>query len=632
MSDNTNEYQVLLDVVRQNYASVVWTHKIQIKQADIYASRYSCLETANILLAAVASCGAVSIFADQDSFILKIVTVIFSFATTALAAYQRSFDLKTMEKQHKDAAEHFLVIRNDLLHLIAEIHMQKEAVNELDKRFHEIEEKYNSLYLSAPSTTSAAVKAAAEALGENKEYTYTSDEIDWFLPPALRGFVKKKGGILMALAAKVDGFDTFCSSIVLDNYEEMEKSAKSIAKKLNSVYYDLDKDDTSHLYIVGSVGRKTAIKGNSDLDILFDLPSDTYKKFDAYQSNGQSALLQEVKESLQERYPKTDISGDGQVVVIEFNHYTVELVPGFKQSDGRFKYPDTHNGGSWKYTDPLPEQDACQACDETSNGIYFDFCHIIRKWKNGQGFKFGGLLIDTLVHDHFEDNEFYKTASIDDYFDILKSLFSYLGEQDKDRTYWYAVGSNQQVMNSGNGAFVDKAKDALKKIDAAEQNDSISDVLQEIFGNEYPVEQRILEQAAFATCSFDNTEQFIQNLFPIDIRYSLSLDCEVRQNGFRERLLSAILRDRQLLRHNKQLEFFVVKTDCPKPYDIYWKVKNVGSVAERRNCIRGQIEKTNSQIHREHTDFQGSHYVECYLVKNNVCVARAHINVPIGVA
>lgn len=41
MSDNTNEYQVLLDVVRQNYASVVWTHKIQIKQADIYATRFN---------------------------------------------------------------------------------------------------------------------------------------------------------------------------------------------------------------------------------------------------------------------------------------------------------------------------------------------------------------------------------------------------------------------------------------------------------------------------------------------------------------------------------------------------------------------------------------------------------------
>ena len=154
----------------------------------------------------------------------------------------------------------------------------------------------------------------------------------------------------MAMTTKLKGFDVLCSNLELDNFEEMEKSAKSIAKKLDSVYYNEDGDDTSHLYIVGSVGRQTAIKGNSDLDILFDLPVDIYKKFDAYESKGQSSLLQEVKGYLKERYPKTDISGDGQVVVIEFNHYTVELVPGFKQPDNRFKYPDTHDGGSWKYT------------------------------------------------------------------------------------------------------------------------------------------------------------------------------------------------------------------------------------------------------------------------------------------
>lgn len=143
---STNEYQILLDVVRQNFASVVWTHKIQIKQADIYAIRYRRLEIANIALAAATSCGAVSIFAGQNHFIPKLITVVFSFATTALAAYQKRFDLNAMEKQNKDAAEHFLVIRNDLLHLIAEIHMQKETVGELNKRFYEIEEKFNSLY------------------------------------------------------------------------------------------------------------------------------------------------------------------------------------------------------------------------------------------------------------------------------------------------------------------------------------------------------------------------------------------------------------------------------------------------------------------------------------------------------
>lgn len=47
-----NNHQILLDEVRQNFASVVWTHKIQEKQADIYAEQYKLLETINILLAA----------------------------------------------------------------------------------------------------------------------------------------------------------------------------------------------------------------------------------------------------------------------------------------------------------------------------------------------------------------------------------------------------------------------------------------------------------------------------------------------------------------------------------------------------------------------------------------------------
>lgn len=45
--------------------------------------------------------------------------------------------------------------------------------------------------------------------------------------------------------------------------------------------------------------------------------------------------------------------------------------------------------------------------------------------------------------------------------------------------------------------------------------------------------------------------------------------------------------------------------------------------------IRGNIEKTNSKIKKESTNFKGPHYVECYLVKNGVCVARNRIDVPI---
>ena len=152
-SKSKNEYQVLLDAVRQNYASAVWTHKIQIKQADIYAVQYRRLQLANVLLAAATSCGAVSIFTNTDSFVLKIITVVFSFATTAVTAYQKSFDLKTMQKQHEDAAKNFVVIRNELLQVIAEIHMQKKDVSDIDAEYQNVVEKMNTLYLSVPSTT-----------------------------------------------------------------------------------------------------------------------------------------------------------------------------------------------------------------------------------------------------------------------------------------------------------------------------------------------------------------------------------------------------------------------------------------------------------------------------------------------
>ncbi len=414
----------------------------------------------------------------------------------------------------------------------------------------------------------------------------------------------------------------------------MENTAGEIAKKLNKYYYELDGDSSSHLYVVGSVGRQTAIKGSSDLDILFDLPQAVFTKFNNYDSNGQSALLQEVKTVLQERYPKTDISGNGQVVVIAFDKYTVELVPGFKKSNGSFSYPDTHDDGSWKTTDPIPEQDECCYCNDASDGVFFDFCHIIRSWKNTTGLSMGGLLLDTLIYNHFAENAYFSGSGYTDYLSILISLFDFLKSQKKDQEFWYAVGSNQKVYNSDKGAFVGKAKAAHERLNGATNfTEGINDTLSELLGVDFPV----TEAKRAASYSYDRyahfrgaeKEQFIEELFPVDIRYNLAIDCHVTQDGFRSRFLSEILREHKWLSRKKQLDFQIMRTNCPAPYDIYWKVRNVGEVAKARNMIRGEIRCTNNSHQKEHTDFWGPHYVECFLVKNGICVARTRIDVPI---
>lgn len=193
MADSARDYQVLLDLVRQNFASVVWTHKVQEKQADIYVEYYAKLQTMNIIAASITSCGIVSTIFAGDAFqlVLKIVTATLSFFTLCITAYFKSFDLQTLGKQNKEAANQFLVIRNELLQIIGDIHIQKESLQDIEGRYSDIIRLLNELYVSAPSTTDKAVKRATQALNIKQEYTYSEEEIDRFLPASLRGKVNK---------------------------------------------------------------------------------------------------------------------------------------------------------------------------------------------------------------------------------------------------------------------------------------------------------------------------------------------------------------------------------------------------------------------------------------------------------
>ena len=81
--------------------------------------------------------------------------------------------------------------------------------------------------------------------------------------------------------------------------------------------------------------------------------------------------------------------------------------------------------------------------------------------------------------------------------------------------------------------------------------------------------------------------------------------------------------------HNFEIRCSVASTTVPYPYDVYWKVKNAGPEAERKNQLRGQVFNNGKSI-VEHTSFFGNHYIECYIVKNGYCVARKRIDIPIG--
>ena len=93
-------YKMLEDVVRDSYASVVWSHKIQEKQADIYAEKFKKMETVNIGAASLTSVGIVALIF-TDPLWLKLVSALISFATVYITAYFKSFDLQKFITSHK---------------------------------------------------------------------------------------------------------------------------------------------------------------------------------------------------------------------------------------------------------------------------------------------------------------------------------------------------------------------------------------------------------------------------------------------------------------------------------------------------------------------------------------------------
>ena len=413
-----------------------------------------------------------------------------------------------------------------------------------------------------------------------------------------------------------DDFNEFISNLQIDNFDDINTSLEGIAKKLNQKYYD--NSTTDNYLMVGSMGRNTSIKGESDIDVIYELPDEVFERFDDYESNGQSQLLNEIRDVLKEKYPSTDIKGDGQVVVISFTKYKIELVPGFKQDNNFYKYPDTHDSGSWKITKPILEiEEANNMINNTST--YRDICQMIREWKANNGVTICGLLIDILIKDFLDNNYEYKWKPKSDYYELLKSVFKYLSDQDEDRKQWNAMGSNQIIENK-NFNFIKKGKKAYNKLSNSTDESS---TLRELFGSGFPISEQSANEYGYS-----NDEQFIEEIFPVYIMYSLKIDCEITQNGFRTGLLSEFIKKKFMIKQNRKLKFMIVENNIPKPYDIYWKVRNVGYEAIRRNCIRGQIKKGIDYLN-ESTNFYGPHYVECYIIKDGICVARDKISVSI---
>ncbi len=289
-----------------------------------------------------------------------------------------------------------------------------------------------------------------------------------------------------------DWFRVFCNNINVKNGDSISRRCKAITKRLNTDFWSTT-SETSHSLYVGSYGRNTAIHGTSDVDLIFQLPYSVYQRYDQYNGNGQSALLQAVRNSVKKTYSVSNIGADGQVILIPFDDgITFELVPAFVNKDDSYTYPDSNGGGSWKTTNPKPEIEAIRTRNNACNGNLIPLCRMMRAWRSNWAVPIGGLLIDTLAYQFIIDWEHRDKSYL--YYDFMcRDFFEHIAAQNTEQEFWKAPGSGQWVYG-GKGQFQYKAKRCYNVACEAIQHEiadpkrewSAKQKWREIFGTSYP--------------------------------------------------------------------------------------------------------------------------------------------------
>lgn len=226
----------------------------------------------------------------------------------------------------------------------------------------------------------------------------------------------------------------------------------------------------------------------------------------------------------------------------------------------------------------------------------------IESWRSATDTKYYGDIATALVH-------------------IIEDLNDYLQENPTMPPIYDPAGTGRDFRErwdqDGYSNFRDQilyyATKMREAYDAETVDESVA-AWQRVFGPSFT--KPVVEASQKALPA----EQFIDTTLriPIRLKNRVTLIGRVRRAGV-ARAYDLPRRGDRVQKH-RTIDFELRDVDAMGPYEVYWKVKNHGSEAVQAGQPRGDVMEGGTSRY-ESTAFAGSHYVEVYIVQDNVCVA-----------
>jgi len=400
----------------------------------------------------------------------------------------------------------------------------------------------------------------------------------------------------------------------------------------------------------GSWAHRTIIKPVADTDefdgdVLLFVKEQTDWQPKEYIENLYSAFRDsetyKPKAQKKTRCVRIDYAGDFHVDVVPYlersgNHYiTNRLEP---EDEGRFELSDPEAFSAW--------------IDERQRQTNNHFIKVVRLMKYLRDYKntftCKSIILTTLLGDVVAGIEGTMNPSL--YADVPSTLNTLMTElakslpdsmpaimdpaqtgenfSDRYQDNWNYVNFRSKIV-----FYADKIRQAYEEDTDREKSISL---WQDVFGSGFKPGSLKKSSSVVtfrASVPWDG-EQFIEQdpfKFPTALQPTMKVDINcrctgtkidqiTRRNGFRQFELS---KNGNRVPKNRNLRFTAV-TNVPPPYRLFWKVRNGGSEAAGKDELRGEIREgdAGSGVKTESTSYAGTHFVECYVVKDGVVVAK----------
>jgi hypothetical protein len=180
-----------LSIIRQSFASSVFTHKVQEVASENQEKNVFIIKVVNIILVSIILILLLIQAANPDNLIFAYIGAGITIAEIIFLIIQLSFNFEQKVIMHKNSALKYMGLRDAYRSLITDVMNDNISTSEIVARRDLLQREYQIISDLAPQTNSKEYTEAQKRLNKRgvvsgEEFTWSDEEIDWFLPESLR--------------------------------------------------------------------------------------------------------------------------------------------------------------------------------------------------------------------------------------------------------------------------------------------------------------------------------------------------------------------------------------------------------------------------------------------------------------